>query len=775
LPKTQSWIVEHGSLCTATEPVPCTTACPLGVDVRTMLIRLSKGDFDGARLQIEQDIPFPKIVCRVCSEKCRSKCERNELGGSIEVRSLERAILDYSEEKPARRFARRRKKGKIVVVGGGICGMTCAYALGRRGYDVELHTSRDSLGGRLRTLPEEMLPEEVLDEAEDIVREFAEVKFEHMVTDLDELDWDACIVATGAGSNEFGLNSEQGHLVTDPITRQTSREGVFAAGGSVGDDDVVSSMAESMSVCISVERLLRGGSLTIDRVDTRERCSKLHVNLENAVPKAGIAPVNGVFAKDEAVAEASRCLLCECDFCMTTCELLSSDARKPYTCVNDLSETLSAVAKHSSKVAMRKSNMCSVCNLCGVRCPNGLDMGELYLETRRILRERGELPPAFHDFWLRDMDHALGSSAAFTVIPDSGDRNGNQNFKTLGNGSEDIEPCENPDLIYFPGCSMGASDPDLVEASYRMLRDATPNKVVALDVGCCGAPAMWAGDEKLFQAVVDRNLSRWRSMGFPTVVVGCPTCRKMVESSYPDVTVTSLLEMLDRSDLPKSAVHVEGEEISLFDPCSARLDPNVRKAARSLLTKMGYKIEEMYGNGDLARCCGFGGLIYGADPDFARKVTDVRIRQAHHDIVTYCSNCRDVFSSQGARASHILSLLMGFEGQVEMPPLGMRRENREALKTRFTGIQTQTNPKAPEILLDDGIIEKMNAQLILKEEVQRAIASSYQTGEQLLDEQTGWTITHLQIGIITLWVFFEKIGENRFAVHNVYSHRMALG
>ena len=79
------------------------------------------------------------------------------------------------------------------------------------------------------------------------------------------------------------------------------------------------------------------------------------------------------------------------------------------------------------------------------------------------------------------------------------------------------------------------------------------------------------------------------------------------------------------------------------------------------------------------------------------------------------------------------------------------------------------------VVLDSGVLEKMDEQLILKDELVQAIESSFETGEQLLDESTGWTITHLQIGVITLWVMFEQTGDRAFAVHNIYSHRMQVG
>ncbi|MGI6221535.1 MAG: pyridine nucleotide-disulfide oxidoreductase/dicluster-binding protein [Coriobacteriales bacterium] len=751
--QTAAWVVDHSNMCTADDPVPCTMRCPFGLDVRTIVGRVAKGEFDIARTFLEQHIPFPQFVCRLCSEPCRAECIRGGYGGSINMRALERACFDFGRETPARRYARRKKKGTIVVVGSGLTAMTCAYALGRKGYNVELRTSSSMLGGHLLQLPEDELPHAVLDAARKTVEENASVVYGSPFKSLDDFEWDALILATGAHSGDFGLATQGDYIKIDPITRETSRKGVFAAGRIVGEYDHVVAMGSALSVCLSVERMLRGGSLSIDRDDVPRECTNLHVDCSQVADIPAVEPADTFYTREEAIAEAQRCLMCECDFCVTTCDLMSRDRRKPKQCIHDLSETFAAVAKHSAKIALRKSNMCSQCGLCGERCPNGLNMGELYLEARRILRKRGELPPAFHDFWLRDMNHALGHRAAFQLVPEGG----------------------KPEYLYFPGCSLGASDPTLVTSSYELLQRIVGEENVALDVSCCGAPAHWSGGEGLFSIVQEGFHGRWVALGEPKVVVACPTCRKMLLRGNPRLDICSLWELAAEADLPAPEELFGNGEISLFDPCSARADAGSRLAIRKVLEKLGYKVDEMQGDGSEARCCGFGGLTYSADKDYTRSIADARLKSAEHDVVTYCSNCRDVFASHDARVLHILDVLMGRTEPTPRPSLSQRRTNRELLKAELSGEAMPAMRDLPPLTLDDGILAKLDDELLLVEEVQEAIASSYETGAQLLDDETGWIVTHKQVGIITIWVFFEPAPEGEgFLVHNVYSHRMKV-
>ena len=155
--------------------------------------------------------------------------------------------------------------------------------------------------------------------------------------------------------------------------------------------------------------------------------------------------------------------------------------------------------------------------------------------------------------------------------------------------------------------------------------------------------------------------------------------------------VRTLWEILAEAGLPASAQHAaEGAAVSLFDPCSARLNPGERQAVRTLLGAMGYTVEELSGDGSEARCCGFGGLAYAVDRDYARSIADARLEGAEHEVVTYCSNCRDVFAARGADAVHLLDLLLGHGDS------GPRPCTRAGNQNRREGIYGGGYPAVPE-------------------------------------------------------------------------------
>jgi Fe-S oxidoreductase len=143
--------------------------------------------------------------------------------------------------------------------------------------------------------------------------------------------------------------------------------------------------------------------------------------------------------------------------------------------------------------------------------PHGFDFEEIFLESRRKLYQDKALPPAFHDFWMKDMAFTQ-SDAAFLV-------------KSPPNGRQ-------ADYLFFPGCQLGGSDPEYVIRSADYLNNLLHGGVAVM-LGCCGAPARWAGDEDRQREVTDTLREHWTSLGSPKVIVACPTCKKVLAKSLP--------------------------------------------------------------------------------------------------------------------------------------------------------------------------------------------------------------------------------------------------
>ena len=80
------------------------------------------------------------------------------------------------------------------------------------------------------------------------------------------------------------------------------------------------------------------------------------------------------------------------------------------------------------------------------------------------------------------------------------------------------------------------------------------------------------------------------------------------------------------------------------------------------------------------------------------------------------------------------------------------------------GFTIEYTPEA-EVMMDD--------RMILKSDVLRVLQSLRETGEAILDGDTGLCITRARLGNVTFWVKFTET-ETGYLVHRAYSHRMKV-
>jgi len=755
-------LLELRKLCTRDEPVFCTNECPLAVDVRTMAARLSDGDFTGAFQVYRRQVLFPGIVSRICDAPCLEACIRKQVDEAVDIRALERACCDYAERRESPDYYIPPKKKLVAVIGGGLGGLGCALTLARKGYAVQLYEAGERLGGWLRE-PGSPVDEAVLaEELRPVVENGSITLFLNTRVDsLDTLRFDAAYVATGRDGEHFGLAAGLA-----PESLATTRRGVFLNGCASGrpERSVLIPLREGMRVAQSIEDYLKTGKMGGSAGNHEVVPSRLYVDL-TGVQKAGRVKASGggAYTAEEVLQEAQRCLQCSCNSCWDACELIAFFKKQPPKIIEDVIATHNVVRSMTTRVASRQVNSCNLCGLCKEICPTSLDFESIFLASRRTLHKEGNLPPAFHDFWLRDMEFS-NSDQAFLVLEQR--QNGN------------------PRYLFFPGCQLGASDPRYVIETFSYLT-AQLEGGVALIAGCCGAPAEWAGREEERRALMERLAQYWSELGRPEFILACPSCKKMFGQYLPDALLRSLWQILAEKDLPLSGGIGKGELVSVFDPCASRHDPASRESVRAILQKAGFQLVELPYGGEQARCCGFGGHIQAVNRPLLEEIVANRVKAGPHTYVTYCTNCRDTFAHARKPALHLLDLLLAGEDLKlralrPSPHLSQRRENRIALKKmllqQWKGIEMQPPPEEYaeiKVYISPELQDEMDRNLILEEDARRTIHYCEQSGNKILDQKSGDFIGHLRHGVITYWVVYRPEGDG-FRLKSIYSHRLVI-
>jgi len=143
---------------------PCVQTCPAGTNVQGYVALVKSGRYREAVKLIMEKLPLPGTLGRVCPAPCEKECRRAEVDCAVAIRDLKRFAADQVDlsELPLPEIEDRPEK--IAVIGSGPAGLTVAYYMRLKGYQVTIFEALDQPGGMLRVgIPDYRLPPEVLD------------------------------------------------------------------------------------------------------------------------------------------------------------------------------------------------------------------------------------------------------------------------------------------------------------------------------------------------------------------------------------------------------------------------------------------------------------------------------------------------------------------------------------------------------------------------------------------------------------------------------------
>lgn len=741
-------------LCINDEPSACITRCPIHVDAKGMIDEVAKGNFKKAYKILVKKLPFPNILCRICDHPCEEVCLRKETGGCISIQELEKAIVKYGETAPPRSFSIPKNGKKVAVVGGGISGLTAAVDLDKKGYNVTIYEKENKLGGRIWNFSKEILPEHIVGkEMETVLNSNIEVKLNNEVTEENMTslinEYDAVYIGIGKKLDRK----------VDEDTFQIDNQGIFAGGIAVtSNDSVIFSVSSGRRAAISIDRYIQKKSLTAVRENEGSYITNLKLNIEGipSVNKINFSDNDG-FSEKEAIEEASRCIKCQCIECYKACSHLRKYNIVPKKYIRQINHNESIIM--GDHYANKMINSCTMCGLCDNVCPSDLSMKDIISDTRKSMVEREKMPPSAHDFALKDME--FSNSEKFTLLKHQ-----------VG--------FDKSKYLFFPGCQLSASSPEYIEKIYNDLTNCT-NEGVGVMLGCCGAPAEWAGREALFQNTINTLKEKWNSMGKPTFILACSSCCNIFKNYAPEISFISLWEFMAEHGIHKNDKVKEKKIITIHDACTTRYNNSLQESVRKIIRDLGYEIEELKYTKQNTKCCGYGGLVYYANKEQAEGFIKERIEESGRDYIVYCAMCRDLFTSQGKRTLHLLDLIYGENpdmlSQEKGPRFWDRRINRSRVKSRFLQLRNEeeiNNEDAKlNIVLSNEVKDLMENRWILLQDVEKVIENAEVSGEKFMNPITGHYLARKVLTNVTYWVEYEK-KEESYIVYNTYSHRMEV-
>ena len=723
-------------------PAPCAHACPFLLDVRSLMEKAGKGRWNAAYKTLRSAVVFPVIVSALCPAPCETECLRKQTGDEpVAIKMLEEAYIKNAKNKSPDKYAIPPKSERIAVVGAGIAGLSAALCLAQKNFPVTVYEKGGGWGGKLRGHPRF----EEFDS--DIAMQFSAVEAEFVfnveIRSLDELsEYDIIYIATGEGGNDFGLLPGW-----DPKLLSTKTPKVFM-GGSLTGADLNASIVQGKALSKTTEVYLQTGKADETySADTSIVC-RIDCSGEASAPRVTPTGPEG-YSEEEAKSEAARCFLCDCEMCVTDCEMLSLFRKRPKKIAIEVYTDIIAIPPYATHTITRQVYSCNMCGRCKSICPEDVDIGALLQASRVARNESGENPAPFHDYWLREMDYSTSDASFYAA----GDKNG---------------------YVFFPGCQLGAHNPEYVLRSYDILRKSLG---AGIFLNCCGAPAYWAGDSERQNANFDHIRSVWRILGNPKFIFACATCESIFDAFLPEIPRESLYVILARAEgLTPARIF---ETASVFDPCNARKNQDMEAGVRTLAEMSGAALLELP---EKNRCCGYGGHIRLANPALYDTITENRAAMSDTPYIVYCVNCREVFHARGKESAHILDIAFDLPPDAGVPGIDAKRANAMRVKRELSkelkgeDVTPNTNEwDTLELIIDDELAESIDRKLIALSDIKEAIWAAEKTGEKFIDETDGVCHCSMEKSALTYWVQYKAASNGAFEVFGAYYHRMRIG
>ena len=713
-------------LCVHEQPAYCNAACPLKLDTKAMVSAIAAGDFNKAMQLYDKITPFPHVLSAGCEAPCEGKCKLCSLGEGIAIRELEAAVTAYGEP-PRKKVFLRKKTKKAAVFGVDLFSLFLAGELAKKMYPVTVYCDYPDREALLNAVA----PNAAGDLARldiqfewnaDPVRAYTEAASKY---DLVCASYEAAnAICPGLAIDEAVMVCREHNLITGKT------EGVL--GAAFG----------AKKAALSADRMAQNLDPSNTRGEEGAVETKLYTNLEGVQPSSRVL----CGGSESAISEAKRCIQCHCDECIKGCAYLQHYNKFPRMLTREIYNNVSIIM--GDHMMNKPINACSLCGQCSVLCPNGYDMAEICHMARQNMVFTGKMPLAPHEFALMDM--VFSNDEAFLCRKQPG-----------------FDTCK---YVFFPGCQATAIAPATVRAAYLDLCNRLKGGV-ALMLGCCGAICDWAGRYEMQEDTIRFLDEKLAELGNPTIIAGCPTCKKELSRHE----TRGIWDVLEEIGLPEKAQRT-GKPIAIHDACGARGDAATQNSIRRIAESMGCTVAETEYDRDKSPCCGYGGLTQFTNREVAKKMTDKCLERSDLPYLSYCMACRDRFAREGRESMHLLELVYGTSAD-HAPDISAKRYNRLSLKNELLkevwneeveamdlGFTIEYTPEA-EVMMDD--------RMILKTDVIRVLQNLKETGEAVLDGETGLCVTRARLGNVTFWVKYTET-ETGYLVHRAYSHRMTI-
>ncbi len=393
-----------------------------------------------------------------------------------------------------------------------------------------------------------------------------------------------------------------------------------------------------------------------------------------------------------------------CGMCQAHCPVYTETGREADVARGKLAllDGLTQELFKDPQGVFERLNRCLLCGSCTANCPSGVNALEIFIKARSILTGYSGLKPAqkmilrgllgqpevFDRFWewcsrfqkilIRPANERIGTSCARLVSPLLNDRH----FVPLAPipfhrlvAVLDI-PAKHSGVraAFFVGCLVDKVFPRVAQATIKVLRHHGVGIFMPEGQGCCGVPAIAAGDAVTFNRLLRHNLLKFIAKDVDVLVTACATCTTTIRKIWPMMVqddagrikeqVAKIAEKtMDINQFLVNKVGIKRRSasstsrpvgVTYHDPCHLSKSLGVTAEPRALIEATpGYDLKEM---SESDWCCGLGGSFnlqyYQLSSNIGKRKRDNIVASGCTTVATGCPACMIQISDMLSKSKH---------------------------------------------------------------------------------------------------------------------------
>ncbi len=326
-----------------------------------------------------------------------------------------------------------------------------------------------------------------------------------------------------------------------------------------------------------------------------------------------------------------------CNYCREFCPMykeLGSELDSPGGKIRALRAYAEKMRKPPQELLARL--YCADCRRCEAVCPAGVPVTTLWHDAKaELLKTGGEMTEGLSKVlaWLKkEGTPFVGFEAEERTV-----------------WAEDLELPPESNTAIFSGCMGSFWYPDQPEMIVDMMHKLKVNVGYIPSEVCCGLMNYWAGDDKGFHEIVQKNYDMFKKAGVDHIITGCGGCFGTLTEHYAqeienfDIKIHHSVEIL--ADMLRNGVLTfKGKEGSytFHDSCHLGRALGIYEPPREIIRAVpGLEFVEMKNSRENSNCCG--GFVSVIDPDLSESIGKKRVAEAVElgvdGIITTCVSC----------------------------------------------------------------------------------------------------------------------------------------